>query len=88
MHDRKSAPFEDYLHELLESLKPLDAGEVASYIPELAKASPDGCAISFATIDGEVYSVGESETLFLIQSVSKPFAYAGALMRLGQEALL
>lgn len=88
MHDRKTAPFEDYLHELLESLKPLDAGEVASYIPELAKASPDGCAISFATIDGEVYSVGDSETLFSIQSVSKPFAYAGALMRLGQEALL
>ena len=36
-----ASPVQDYLLELLERFKSLDAGEVATYIPELAKADPD-----------------------------------------------
>lgn len=88
MHDHSGSPFQTYLQDLLDSLRSLTAGEVATYIPELAKAPPDGFAISFATIDGEVFSVGDSDTAFSIQSVSKPFSYAGALQRLGEAAVL
>lgn len=84
----RGSPFEDYLAQIHADLKGVDGGAVADYIPELAKAPPDGFAISFATIDGQVYSVGDAGHEFSIQSVSKPFAYAGALARLGQAAVV
>jgi len=82
------SPFHAYLARLHADLAGLSDGAVADYIPELAKAAPTGFGISFATIDGEVYSVGDSGTQFSIQSVSKPFAYGGALERLGAEAVM
>lgn len=67
---------------------PVDAGEVASYIPELAKADPNHLAIAIATTDGRLHSVGEADIGFTIQSVSKPFAYGQALAHHGRERVL
>jgi glutaminase len=36
-------------------------------------------------MDGEIYCAGDTETFFTIQSASKPFIYATALMERGQE---
>jgi glutaminase len=55
------------------------SGKNASYIPELAKADPNRFAISVATIDGEIFSIGDSDIAFSLQSISKVFAYALAL---------
>lgn len=88
MASMRASPFEDYLAQIHADLRGVDSGELATYIPELARAAPDGFAISFATIDGQVYSVGDCATEFSIQSVSKPFAYAGALTQLGQAAVV
>ena len=88
MYKTGASPFQNYLIELHAELRGMTDGAVADYIPAFAKAAPDNFAISFATIDGKVYSVGDSDSAFSIQSVSKPFAYGGALMRLGGEALL
>jgi len=82
------SPFQTYLEGLHSELKGLSDGAVANYIPELAKAAPESFGLSFATIDGQVYSVGDSATEFSIQSVSKPFAYGGALSSQGAEAVL
>jgi glutaminase len=59
------------------------SGEVADYIPELAKADPSLFGIALTTMDGFVHAVGASSTPFSIQSVSKPFVYALALADLG-----
>ncbi|WP_338891059.1 glutaminase [Rhodococcus sovatensis] len=77
----------DYLHLLLESVGE-DAGEVASYIPELANADPDRLAVAVATLDGEVYVAGDADTEFTIQSISKPFTYALAIADQGLDAVL
>jgi glutaminase len=61
---------------------------VADYIPELAKANPDWFAISIATVDGRTFDVGDSQQLFSIQSVSKPFVFGQALDDHGREAVL
>src|ERR1700730_10188698 len=58
-------------------------GEVAHYIPELAKADPDHFGISLATLDGHVYEVGDTSVPFTIQSISKAFVFALALDTLG-----
>ncbi|WP_251048701.1 glutaminase [Microbacterium sp. ISL-103] len=77
----------DYLDVLLESCGE-DAGEVASYIPELAHADPDRLAIAVATLDGKVYVAGDADVEFTIQSISKPFTYALAIADQGLETVL
>ncbi len=77
----------DYLNVLLESCGE-DAGEVASYIPELAQADPDRLAIAVATLDGEVYVAGDADVEFTIQSISKPFTYALAIADQGLDTVL
>lgn len=80
-------PMIDYLTLLLESCGE-DAGEVASYIPELAQADPDRLAIAVATLDGEVYVAGDADVEFTIQSISKPFTYALAIADQGLDGVL
>jgi glutaminase len=82
------APIEDYLTELHARVSALQDGAVADYIPELGKADPAAFGIVLATVDGEVYPVGDVDRAFTIQSVSKPFMYGYALQRFGREAVL
>jgi len=63
----------------------MQGGEVASYIPELTKADPNWLGICLVTMDGVAYAVGDSEQLFTIQSISKPFIYATALADRGRD---
>ncbi|MGI9176552.1 MAG: glutaminase, partial [Pirellulales bacterium] len=63
-------------------------GEVATYIPELAKADPDLFGICLATADGHVYECGDSRHEFTIQSISKPFVYGLALDDHGAASML
>jgi glutaminase len=81
-------PLQRYLTALHEKYQPLDDGAVATYIPELAKADPDGFGICVVTTDGYAYAVGESDRHFTMQSVSKPAVYAAALADRGREAVL
>lgn len=60
-------------------------GRVASYIPELQKIDGSQFAMSVATIDGNVYSVGKSDQNFSIQSISKVFVLALAMEIVGEE---
>ncbi|MGW2401031.1 glutaminase A [Kitasatospora sp. NPDC001664] len=76
------------LGELLGRLSALKGGEVASYIPQLAKADPDDFGIAITSMAGRRYKVGKADTPFTIQSVSKPFVYALALSDLGPEEML
>lgn len=62
-----------------------DKGEVASYIPQLARVNPDQFAITVALPDGSIYSAGCSETQFSIQSISKVFTLTLALGKLGER---
>jgi len=78
----------EYLADLHRELAPISDGEVATYIPELAKADPNWFGLAIATVDGQVYVAGEVDTPFTIQSVSKPFMYGLALEELGRAATL
>lgn len=79
-------PVQDYLEQIVAQCG--DAGgEVAGYIPELAAADPDRFSLCLATVDGQVYEVGESDHRYSIQSMSKPFTYALGLHDQGIEAV-
>ena len=63
-------------------------GKPADYIPELGKADPYLFGIAIATVDGQIYAVGDADAAFTIQSVSKPFMYGYALQHYGRAAVL
>lgn len=73
------SPIIDFLQSLHEELKGVHDGDVATYIPELAKADPDWFGICLVTASGQVYEVGDTDIPFTIQSISKPFVYGLAL---------
>lgn len=60
-----------------------DRGKVATYIPQLACVDPDQFGIAVALPDGTIYSSGDAQTLFSIQSISKVFTLTIALGKLG-----
>jgi glutaminase len=62
-------------------------GALASYIPELTLVDPSRFGVSLSSSDGFVYESGDTGVEFTIQSVSKPFTYALALDRIGQDAV-
>lgn len=80
-------PVPDYLHEILDSLRDDRAGAVADYIPQLADADPDVLGVAVTTPTGRTYSAGDDRVEFSIQSISKPFAYAAALIDRGADAV-
>jgi len=82
------SPIENYLHALHARYVSLGNGQVANYIPELAKVSPDWFGICIATRDGHLYEVGDTRQHFTIQSISKALAYGLALEDCGEDHVL
>ncbi|MBF6214049.1 glutaminase [Nocardia puris] len=82
------SPVGDYLQEVLDALADERSGAVADYIPDLANADPDVFGAAVTTVAGRTYAAGDDEVEFSIQSISKPFAYAAALLDRGKETVL
>ncbi|WP_313810554.1 glutaminase [Glutamicibacter sp.] len=81
-------PIPDYLAEVLDKLRDDVSGATADYIPELANANPDQFALAITTATGGTYSAGDTNAEFSIQSISKPFAYAAAIMDRGLDRVI
>lgn len=62
-----------------------DRGQVANYIPELAKVDPNQFGIAIALPDGRMAAAGDAATLFSIQSISKVFTLCLALGKVGDS---
>lgn len=60
-------------------------GKVADYIPALAKVNPRQYGIAVQTLKGQAYQVGDAESRFSIQSISKVFSLAMVTRHLGDE---
>lgn len=66
--------YQTILDRVHTAVKPIiGSGKVASYIPELAKVSPNQFGIAIVDLEGRVYQAGDAETPFSIQSISKLF---------------
>ena len=83
-----TSPIHDYLQELHRQFAGVKEGDLATYIPELAKANPNWFGICLVTATGAVYEVGDSRQPFTIQSISKPFVYGLALEDNGRAPVL
>ncbi len=81
-------PIRQMLTDVLDEVRPRDEGELAQYIPELARADPDRLGLAIVGPRGEVVAVGDADAEFTIQSISKPFVFALVLDALGRDAVL
>ncbi|XP_029103053.1 glutaminase kidney isoform, mitochondrial isoform X4 [Scleropages formosus] len=71
--------FASHVDKLYESAKNLSGGQVADYIPQLAKFSPELWAVALCTVDGQRHTVGDTKVPFCLQSCVKPLKYAIAV---------
>jgi glutaminase len=62
-----------------------DRGEVATYIPELARVDPKAFGLVVIDAEGNIAEAGDSATPFSIQSISKVFTLTLALGKLGDR---
>lgn len=79
-------PFQDILNEIKNEIEPFRTkGKVASYIPELAKVSPDKYGVHITTVDGRNFCVGDSDEKFSIQSITKVISTSLAFSLVGED---
>jgi glutaminase len=72
------------LNEIYTDLKSVEnTGEVASYIPELATVDSEKFGIYVNRINGENFMIGDWDTKFSIQSISKVLTLSKALQLIG-----
>lgn len=62
-----------------------DEGRNADYIPALALVPRDLFGICLTGVSGTFYGVGDTETSFTIQSISKPFVFALICQAIGED---
>ncbi|TCT35183.1 glutaminase [Martelella mediterranea] len=74
------------IDDITAELSPrLGEGNVADYIPELAKIDPKQFGIAITTVDGNTYQAGNAGTAFSVQSISKVFMLTLALGKAGES---
>ncbi|NBT49479.1 MAG: glutaminase A [Bacteroidetes bacterium] len=92
MHNSDVLPGHTHLRKTLDLLhkkySDCHEGDVATYIPELAKANPDHFGVAVVGVDGNVYEAGETSVEFTIQSISKAFVFGLAVETHGRDAVL
>ncbi len=78
--------YQEVLESIYKEVQPLAGkGKQADYIPALAKVNPDQFGICIHSIHGDVYSEGDADVPFSIQSISKVFSLAMALNLMGDD---
>lgn len=78
------------MNELLEQIyknasSKIGQGQVAQYIPALADVDPNQFGVAICDIKGNVYSIGDANIPFSIQSISKVYSLTLAMQRLGNK---
>lgn len=77
--------YQKILENIYKKVKSNNSGNLASYIPQLAKADPSIFGISFCDINGKCYSVGDYNKKIPIESISKLFTLALAVKKFGKN---
>lgn len=75
------------LNQVYQQALPQNEGRLADYIPELARVDPDCFGLALMTTQGRLYTAGDVDVPFTIQSVSKAFSYCMALELAGASAV-
>jgi glutaminase len=81
------AKFQQAVDKAYANYKDLKEGKNADYIPILTTVPSDLFGVVIATRDGKLYTAGDIDYKFSIQSVSKPFTAALIMQQQGPKVL-
>jgi len=84
----KAIELQAAVDEAHKKYKGLKDGKNADYIPILATVPSELFGIVIVTKDGQVYSAGDTDYVFAIESTSKPFNLAMVMQESGPEAVM
>lgn len=73
--------------QLYNDTKKNDEGNIADYIPQLARVDDKKYGISICTISGQRNSIGDCNDYFCVQSTCKPINYLIALEDHGEDTI-
>jgi len=85
--DLSKANIEKVLNDAYNKFKDVKEGANADYIKELATVDPNIFGIAVVTVDGQVYTSGDIQSMVAIQSVSKVFTMAKVIEEQGHQAV-
>jgi len=85
--DPKPRDFQRVVDAAYAKYKGLQEGKNADYIPILTKTPSELFGVVIATRDGKIYTAGDVDYKFSIQSVSKPFTAALVMTQQGPQVL-
>ncbi len=77
--------FTTVLEDIFNEVEQYIDGDVARYIPQLARVNPNLYAMTVCTVDGQMFMSGDHEVPYCIQSTSKPATSCMALELHGVE---
>jgi len=86
-HAQSGRDFQRVVNSAYEQFKGVQEGANADYIPILATIPSDLFGVVIVTKDGDIYEAGDTDYVFSIQSVSKPFTAALIMAEQGPAAL-
>ena len=67
--------FKEEISTIFEQVRPIKDGNVADYIPQLARVDSANYAISICMVDGQQLKLGDFDTPYCVQSTCKPINY-------------
>jgi len=76
------------VEEAYDNFKDVKDGATADYIPELAKVPSELFGVVIVTARGDIYTAGDVDYAFTIQSVSKPFTAALIMQQEGSAQVI
>ncbi len=86
-HSQSKADIEKAVNNAYEKCKNITEGKNADYIPALAEVNSKYFGIALVTADGQVFTKGDVDPRFSIQSISKMFTLARVVEEMGPKAI-
>jgi len=78
--------YKDIVEDVFNRISRIEnKGELATYIPELAKIDPNKFGVFLSSLEGEGFGFGDCDERFSIQSISKVFTLCLAYKLLGEK---
>lgn len=81
----KEPNYKEIIDRLYQKHAGVQEGALPIYIPQLTRVDPDLFSIAITLTDGTTFTAGDSTTPFTLQSISKPFVFASALQKYGND---